>query len=109
MPPIVVLHGLTRSVYTRVARMTLETKAVPYLLNQVEIFGPQGGPREHLERHPFGRIPVLVHGSFQLYETHAICRYVDEGFSGAALQPSAAPARARMAQLIGLLDSYAYR
>ena len=75
----------------------------------MEIFGPAGVPADHLKRHPFGRIPVLVHGAFSLYETQAICRYVDEVFPGALLQPATPAARARMAQLIGLLDSYAYR
>lgn len=89
--------------------MVLETKRVPYRLEEVEIFGPGGVPAAHLERHPFGRIPVLAHGGFQLYETHALCRYVDEAFPGTALQPSTPAARGRMAQIIGLLDSYAYR
>jgi len=105
----VVLYGLARSVYTRIARLTLETKRVPYRLDEVEVFGPQGAPAEHLSRQPFGRIPVLCHGDFQLYETQAICRYVDETFPGARLQPGSPAARARMAQVVGLLDSYAYR
>lgn len=79
------------------------------VLEEVEIFGPAGVPADHLKRHPFGRIPVLVHGTFSVYETQAICRYVDEAFPGAPLQPATPAARARMAQLIGLLDSYAYR
>lgn len=66
-------------------------------------------PPEHLARHPFGRIPVLSHSGFLLYETGAICRYVDEAFDGPSLQPSSTRARARMAQIIGLLDAYCYR
>ena len=56
-----------------------------------------------------GRIPVLDHGSFVLYETVAIARYVDEGFRGPPLQPDSAAALARMTQMIGILDSYGYR
>lgn len=44
-----------------------------------------------------------------LYETQAICRYVDEAFDGTPLQPADAVARARMSQTIGVLDAYAYR
>lgn len=105
----VTLFGLRRSVYTRIARLALEEKAVPYALEEVEIFGPSGVPPEHLERHPFGRIPVLRHGQLMLYETSAISRYVDERFPGVPLQPNDAVARARMNQTIGLLDAYAYR
>jgi glutathione S-transferase len=103
------LFGLERSVYTRIARLAIEEKGVPYSLQEVEIFGPSGVPEDHFERHPFGRIPVLRHGEFSLYETGAITRYVDEGFPGPALQPLDPPARARMNQVISLLDSYAYR
>lgn len=109
MPASVVLHGLARSVYTRIARLTLEEKCVAYRLQEVEIFGRNGVPASHMKRHPFGRIPVLRHGNISIYETPAICRYIDEAFSGPSLQPIEPLARARMAQVIGLLDSYAYR
>jgi len=103
------LFGLERSVYTRIARLALEEKGVPYSLREVEIFGPGGVPQEHLRRHPFGRIPVLQHGNFSLYETGAITRYVDDAFHGPRLQPLSPPQRARMNQVVGLLDAYAYR
>jgi Glutathione S-transferase, N-terminal domain len=53
-----VLYGLSRSVYTRIARLALEEKGVRYTLEEVEIFEPVGAPAEHLVRHPFGRIPT---------------------------------------------------
>lgn len=109
VPTTPLLFGLERSVYTRIARLALEEKGVSYLLRKVEIFGPGGVPREHLERHPFGRIPTLQHGDFSLYETGAISRYVDEAFPGPALQPTGVRQRARMSQAIGVLDAYAYR
>ena len=107
--PTVLLFGLERSVYTRIARLALEEKEVSYSLQEVEIFGPGGVPAEHLERHPFGRIPVLRCGALSLYETSAITRYVDEAYPGPALQPSDPLSRSRMNQAIGLLDAYAYR
>ena len=109
MAAAVQLHGLARSVYTRIVRLALEEKGVAYTLHEVEIFGPDGVPAPHWKRHPFGRIPVLEHGDFRLYETQAITRYVDEAFDGPALQPVDASRRARMNQIIGLLDAYAYR
>jgi glutathione S-transferase len=105
----VTLFGLSRSVYTRIARLALEEKGVPYELQEVEIFDSAGVPPEHLARHPFGRIPVLLHGDFSLYETGAICRYIDEAFPGPSLLPSEVHARARVAQIVSMLDSYAYR
>lgn len=104
-----ILYGLSRSVYTRIARLALEEKGVRYTLDEVEIFAPAGVPAEHLARQPFGRIPVLAHDGFMLYETGAITHYVDEAFAGTRLQPQEPRARARMNQVIGIVDSYAYR
>jgi glutathione S-transferase len=104
-----VLYGLARSVYTRIVRLALEEKGVRYTLEEVEIFGPAGVPAEHLARQPFGRIPAFAHDGFVLYETDAITRYIDEAFAGPPLQPQELRARARMNQVIAIIDSYAYR
>lgn len=104
-----ILFGLERRVYTRIVRLALEEKGVPYSLQEVEIFGPGGVPDSHLGRHPFGRIPALQHGAFVIYETSAIGRYIDEAFQGNSLQPPEVQQRARMNQFISVLDSYAYR
>lgn len=104
-----VLYGLARSVYTRIVRLALEEKGVRYALEEVEIFGPAGVPAEHLARQPFGRIPAFAHDGFVLYETDAITRYIDEAFAGTRLQPQELRARARMNQVIAIIDSYAYR
>jgi glutathione S-transferase len=105
----IVLFGLPGSVYTRIARLALEEKAVPYILEEVDIFGAGGVPEDHWARHPFGHIPVLKHDGFLLYETSAIARYIDERFAGLALQPADPVRRARMNQILSILDSYAYR
>ena len=47
MAAAVQLHGLARSVYTRIVRLALEEKGVAYTLHEVEIFGPDGVPAEH--------------------------------------------------------------
>jgi len=106
-PPI--LFGAAYSVYTRIARLALEEKGVPYRLVEVDIFAPAGPPPDYPDRHPFGRIPAFEHAGFRLYEAGAIARYVDEAFAGPALQPADPHGRARMNQIISILDSYAYR
>src|SRR6478752_2434516 len=60
--------------------------------------------------HPFGRVPILDHGDFRLYETQAILRYVDTLGSATApsLQPRDARAAARMNQIIGIVDWYVF-
>ncbi|TDH57848.1 glutathione S-transferase family protein [Dankookia rubra] len=103
------LYGAPYSVYVRAARLALAEKGVAYELVPVDVFTPGGPPAEYLKRHPFGRIPAFEHRGFRLYETGAITRYVDEAFSGPALQPASPEARARVNQAIGVLDAYAYR
>lgn len=105
----VTVFGATYSVYTRIARIALIEKGVAFDLVPVDVFGPGGPPSEHLARHPFGRIPVLDHDGFRLYETGAIARYVDEAFPGPALQPNDPKDRARMNQVVSIMDSYGFR
>jgi glutathione S-transferase len=104
-----IVFGARYSVYTRIARLALEEKGVPYRLEEIDIFAPGGPSAAYLERQPFGRIPAFEHDGFRLYEAGAISRYVDEAFPGPALQPTDARHRARVNQLIGICDSYAYR
>lgn len=103
------LFGADYSVYVRIARLALAEKDVGYELVPVDIFDPAGIPEWYPERHPFKRIPAFEHGDLRLFETSAICRYVDEAFDGPPLQPGDAVGRATMNQIIGLLDAYAYR
>lgn len=103
------LFGAAYSVYTRIVRLALEEKGVPYRLTEIDVFAPGGPPQGYLARHPFGRIPAFEHDGFRLYEAGAITRYVNEGFPGPSLQPADARTRARMNQAISVLDAYAYR
>jgi glutathione S-transferase len=103
------LYGADYSVYVAIARLALEEKGVEYEHVPVDVFAADGVPPWYLEYHPFGRIPAFAHGDLRLYETSAICRYVDEAFDGPPLQPADAYRRARMSQIIGMLDAYAYR
>ncbi|WP_043363683.1 glutathione S-transferase family protein [Belnapia sp. F-4-1] len=104
----VVLYGPAYSTYTRTARLALEEKGTAYDLREVDTLAGDGQKAEHLARHPWGKVPVLEHDGFSLYETVAIARYVDEAFPGPALQPAGAKRRARMAQVCAVLDHYGW-
>ena len=104
-----VLYGAGYSVYVRAARLALMEKGIAYRLEEVDIFAEDGPSPGYLRRHPFGRIPAFEHDGFRLYETGAIMRYIDEAFPGPALMPEAPRARARVNQVLGILDNYAYR
>jgi glutathione S-transferase len=107
--PDITLLGLSISVYTRIARIALEEKGIDYRLEEVDVFADPGPPLDYLALNPFGTIPCLLHGDLVLYETSAITRYVDEIAPTVDLQPAAPMERARMNQIIGMLDSYCYR
>jgi glutathione S-transferase len=102
-----VLYGFRYSVYVRVARIALAEKGLHYEHIEIDPFAPDM-PIEYLDLHPFKRVPTLVNGDFVLYETEAITRYIDEAFSGPMLQPAEPRQRARMAQIISIIDSYGY-
>ena len=101
----VTVFGFQRSTYVNVVRLILTEKAVTFRFHDTEneMYTP-----EHLARHPFGRVPVLQHGDFMLYETRAIAAYVDEVLDGHKLTPVEPRKRARMNQWIGNLDAYFY-
>jgi glutathione S-transferase len=98
------VYGVPGSPYLRSALLGLEEKGAKYRFAAMQM-GTNKTP-EHLERHPFGRIPVLDHGDFRLYETQAILRYLDDIIPSPPLRPSDAEAKARMNQLVGINDCY---
>jgi glutathione S-transferase len=100
------LHGYRYSVYNRIARLALLSKNVEHETIEVDPFGELS--EAYLRLHPFGRVPALAHGAFELFETSAITRYVDRAFPGPSLQPEGARALARMDQVIAAIDAYAY-
>lgn len=104
-----IVFGAVYSVYTRSVLLTLTEKDVAYRLEEVDIFAGGGPPPAYLARHPFARIPAFEHDGFRLYESGAINRYVDEAFPGPRHQPVETKPRARMNQIIAILDNYAYR
>ena len=102
-----ILYGPTYSTYVRSARLAMEEKGVDYDLVEVD-FLQAPMPAEQIERHPFAKVPAFEHDGFKFYEVSAIGRYVDEAFDGPSLQPVDVKARARMTQIISILDNYTY-
>lgn len=106
MADLVHLHGYRYSVYNRIARLVLLAKNVEHQTIEVNPFAELS--EAYLMLHPFGRVPVLTHGAFSLFETSAITRYIDRAFKGRSLRPEGATALARMDQVIAVIDAYAY-
>jgi glutathione S-transferase len=63
----------------------------------------------HLSRHPFGKMPVLEHDDFTLYETQAILRYLERILPSPPLIPEEPREAARMDQVMGISDWYLFQ
>lgn len=102
-----ILYGPAYSTYVRSARLALEEKGVDYELVEFDFLGVPM-PAEQVQRQPFSKVPAFEHDGFSLFEVAAINRYVDEVFDGPSLQPADNRQRARMNQIISIVDSYTY-
>jgi len=100
----ITLYGIPGSPFLRSVEIALKEKDVPYNLHALAP-GEHKQP-EHLARHPFGRVPAFEHDGFELYESQAIIRYLDEAFPNPPLTPGNPKQRARMNQVIGIIEWY---
>ncbi len=101
-----VVHSVPGSPFGRSVLATLEEKGASYRLAPV-VPGTMQSP-EHLALHPFGRVPVLAHDGFLLYETQAILRYLDRVLLSPRLTPGDIQRAARMDQAMNVNDWYLF-
>jgi glutathione S-transferase len=107
--PKITLWGFDGSTYVRTVKMLLAEKGVTDF-EQVPLNVLAGEPKtpEHLERHPFGKVPVVDYDGLRLLETSAITRYLNDKLPGPSLIPATPEDRARMDMVVGITDSYGY-
>jgi glutathione S-transferase len=101
-----IIHSIPGSPFGRAVLVALEEKQGDYRLAAVAPGTLRSA--EHLARHPFGRVPVMEHRGFRLYETQAILRYLDRVLPGKSLTPAEPQAAARMDQLMNVNDWYLF-
>jgi glutathione S-transferase len=102
-----IVHSVPGSPYGRAVLATLQEKGATFRFALV----PRGTARNepHISRHPFGRVPVLEHDGFMLYETQAILRYIDRVLSDPTLTPADPKAAGRMDQVMNICDWYLFQ
>ncbi len=102
------LYGAAYNVYVREVRLALAEKGVHYQLIELDLGAEEGAPANYLHHASFMRIPAFEHAGERLYEASAITRYIDEAFDGPALMPATARERARVNQVISIIENYGY-
>ncbi|HWX85827.1 MAG TPA: glutathione S-transferase family protein [Xanthobacteraceae bacterium] len=98
--PNVEIIGFAPSTYVRTARMVCEEKAIPYELKPAAPHSP-----DVAAIHPFGKIPVMRHGDFELCESKAIATYLDLTFPGPKLIPTDPRHAALTEQWVSLVNT----
>ena len=99
-----VIHGTPLSTYVRTCRMACLEKGVPYELDPL---APQSPEQKAMQ--PWGSVPAMTHGDVRMYESLAICNYIDHTFDGPPLQPADPLANARCWQWTSVFIQYLYR
>jgi len=98
------IYGHPASTCTRKVLMTLAENEIPFDLGLVDFAKGEHKQQPHLSRQPFGRIPALDHDGFQLFESRAIARYLDQT-AGGKLTPTDAKIRAQVEKWISIETS----
>ncbi|BBB31105.1 glutathione S-transferase family protein [Neptunomonas japonica] len=99
--------GPQYSTMVRTVMLCCEEKGITYQIGmQIDGNDIQFKESSHLALHPFGKIPVLIHGENHIFETAPICRYLDAAFDGPALQPTDAYQRALVDQWSQAISCY---
>lgn len=95
------IYGDPKSTNTRKVLTTLAELELPYELVYVDFAKGEQRGEAHLQRQPFGQLPALDDGGFVLYETHAMCRYLDAR-AGGRLMPEDLQHRALVDQWMSI-------
>ncbi len=101
------VHTIPGSPFGRAVLATLVEKGVDFGL--IPVAPGQLKVEPYVRLHPMGRVPVLDHDGFMLYETQAILRYLDRILPESALTPTDVKAAARMDQLMNITDWYLFQ
>jgi glutathione S-transferase len=99
------IYGNPMSTCTRKVLTTLAEKQAKFEFVTIDLGTGAHKKPEFLARQPFGQVPVLEDGDFQMYESRAIIRYLDETLPGQSLTPKEPKGRAVMEQWISIETS----
>lgn len=93
------IYGPQFSTFVRTVMLCCEEKGISYTVG-THVSGQEVPfkSEQHLAWHPYGKVPVLLVNGSPLFESGAICRYLDSVYDGAELFPGDAWERALVDQ-----------
>lgn len=98
------VYGHPLSTCARKVLTTLAETNTPHEFVLVDLMKGEHKQPAHMARQPFGQVPAIDDDGFALYESRAICRYIDDK-AGRKLSPGDARGRAVMEQWISIETS----
>lgn len=88
--------------------LVLEHKGIAYAPKRLSFDKDETRAPEFLKLNPRGRVPTIVDDGFALYESNAICEYLEDKYPQKPLLPKDAQGRAVVRRLIGEADDGLY-
>jgi glutathione S-transferase len=89
--------------------LVLEHKGIPHTPKRLSFDADETRKPEFLAINPRGRVPTIVDDGFALYESNAICEYLEEQYPQKPLLPKDAKGRALVRRLVGEADDGLYK
>jgi glutathione S-transferase len=88
--------------------LALEHKGIAYAPKRLSFDKDETRAPEFLKLNPRGRVPAIVDDGFALYESNAICEYLEDKYPQKPLLPKDAQGRAIVRRLMGEADDGLY-
>ncbi|HEY4244197.1 MAG TPA: glutathione binding-like protein [Kofleriaceae bacterium] len=95
------IYGNPVSTCTRKVLMTCAEDNVPFEMVSLDFAKAEHKGAPHVARQPWGKIPAIDDDGFELYESRAICRYLNDKVHG-PLMGSDLKSRARVDQWVSI-------
>ncbi len=89
--------------------LTLEHKGIAYTGKRLSFDADETRKPDFLAINPRGKVPAIVDDGFALYESNAICEYLEETYPDKPLLPKDAKGRALVRRLVGEADDSLYQ
>ncbi|KAF9559272.1 thioredoxin-like protein [Agrocybe pediades] len=103
------LYGHPLSTCTQRVAVVLHEKQVPFVFHIVDMAKGEHKSAEYLNKQPFGQVPYIDDDGFILYESRAICHYIETKYpdQGTSLIPMDFKANA-MYQQAASIEAFAF-